>query len=256
MMRRIVASGLLLVIILMCCVSCGSKKPEVILDGGVLAESRMEDMETVVSSIPTKDGHAFVGWYSDAAFTNRVTAESLTKDVKKDGVIYAKWARVDTFTYPVRSEQTTVNSTGKQNQIVDVVYVSDDINLSDFKQAGYQALEITVTMEVPLSAQTAKTVYLYKNSNVVVPEKSVIGWLDQALFGPDEDKNMISSHKVDVVKSEGATKEGDTAEWGVVTFTTRVELGNLERDLYLRYDAEKNTQWTNRNVLVKVTPKK
>ena len=56
---------------------------------GGSALSQMKDMETVVASTPVKEGYVFAGWYSDAEFSNYVTASSLSNEVVKNGEIYA-----------------------------------------------------------------------------------------------------------------------------------------------------------------------
>ncbi len=256
MKKQMLAAVLLLAMLVMCLAGCG-KKVELFLDGGTLSESQMKDIKTAIASIPVKEGYVFAGWYADAAFSKYVNpSEELPQEILDGGVLYAKWIADGAKTYAVRNDGVTVTDSGKHNQQVDVVYLSDDRLPLDMRRAGFKELEIVVSMEYCELGNGEEVVYLYKNEDVVIPKKSVIGWLDKTLFGEDEDPSLLHTH---TIKSSDPAENADAdaeAVWMTTVFTFRVELSDLEEDLYLRYDASAKNEWSNRNVSVTVTPKK
>lgn len=255
-MKRIVAGILLIVLLLTCLAGCG-KKVELFLDGGTLSESQMKDMKTAIASVPVKEGYVFAGWYADAAFTNYIKpSDDLPKDILDGGVLYAKWIADGAKTYAVRNDRVTVTDSGKHNQQADVVYLSDDRLPVDMRRAGFKELEIVVSMEYCELGSGQEVVYLYKNEEVVIPKKSVIGWLDKTLFGEDEDPSLLHTHTIESSDPVEEAEEDAEEVWMTTVFTFRVELSDLEEDLYLRYDASSKNQWANRNISVTVTPKK
>lgn len=74
------------------------------LDGGVNSENNPEKYTvkdlTVTLEDPTKEGHVFLGWYTDNAFTQPIT--EITRSNIGNLTVYARWAKLDdqyTVTY-------------------------------------------------------------------------------------------------------------------------------------------------------------
>lgn len=252
MKKRLLAFLLIAATMLCCLVGC-KKQLEINLDGGTITQTQIEDMSTLLSTKPTKEGYEFAGWYADAEYTQYMTPSTLTKDQEKAGVAYAKWIKVEQKSYDVRENQITVTDVGRDNNPMDIVYLSDDFNLTDLSRAGYTELEIKITMQISEKDDGYQHVFLYKNETVVKTNNSVIDWLDKNVFGnTDDDPAMLfaSTHEHDP----------DTANsnWEEITIQTRVKISDLEKDLFLRYDASGKNEdtWYSKNVVVTVTPKK
>ena len=83
------------------------------LDGGTNAAANPADYtvesETITLEAAEKAGYTFDGWYSDAAFTTRVT--EIAKGSTGDITLYAKWAPIE-YTIKFVNEDGTVLQTG------------------------------------------------------------------------------------------------------------------------------------------------
>ena len=251
MMKKILCAVLLTAVLLSCFAGCG-KKLTVELGGGTLAGSA-DNLEELLKLVPTREGYDFVGWYADAAYTEYMTSETVSTDQKKEGVAYAKWIRAEKKTYEVREGKIKVTDAGKAENPKDIVYLSDDFNLTDLKRAGYTELEIVVTMKVCEVEDGKQHVFLYRNENVMKEDKSVIDWLGEKVFGNEkQDPDLLFTHDFEFELAE------EEEEWGEMSFSTRVAISSLEKDLVLRYDASGSDgdTWYNKDVSVSVTPKK
>ena len=252
MKRRLLAFVLISATILCCLVGC-KKQLDIHLDGGSIAEEKIEDMQTLLSTKPTKEGYDFAGWYADAGYTQYMTPSTMTKDQEKARVAYAKWIKVESKTYDVRQNQITVTDGGRENNPIDIIYLSDDYNLTDLSRAGYTELEIKISMQISEKDDGYQHIFLYKNETVVKSGSSVLDWLDKNVFGNEEDDPaMLFSYAHE--HDPGIANH----VWDDVSFQTRVKISDLEKDLFLRYGASGTSDdtWYNQNVVVTVTPKK
>lgn len=243
----------LCVLTLFTLVSC-KKSVLVSLDGGTLDQTYVEnaDFEDIAVAIPTKEGYVFAGWYSDAAFTDYVNPKSVT-DAQKDGNrLFAKWIKVEeSKTYNVRTEPVTITDSGRANQRLDEVLISNDYNITDLIRAGYTSLKVKITLSVSEEDDGYQYIFIYKDKNCVKEDKSLLGLADKYIFGNDkEDPSMLYSsqfeHDPSAVCSEFATFE----------FETTLKLSDLNDNIYLRYGAsgDKDDNWINKDVVVTVSP--
>ena len=85
------------------------------LNGGKNASTNpttyTEETETITLAAPTRSGYTFGGWYSDAAFTTKVT--QITKGTTGDLTFYAKW-NANKYTIKFNGNGSTSGSMANQ----------------------------------------------------------------------------------------------------------------------------------------------
>ena len=104
---------------------------------------------------PTKIGYSFSGWFSDSAFTNRITKISTT-DIG-DKTLFAKWTKQEPVTPPIWARQTPVITV---NPISSIIVSGDSLSISTLS-GGYA--------EVNGKRIDGKFQWVYSN---ILPEKS------------------------------------------------------------------------------------
>ena len=248
-MKRIVAFACA-AIMLLGLTSC-AKTIAYDLGGGTVDQSYIDnaDFEALVSSKPTKEGYVFVGWYSDADFTDRIDPKNITKEQKKNARAFAKWIVVEEVTYFVRDSEASVTDAGRDKNILDEVGIKENFNISDLKLAGYTYLKVRVTMEVREVDDGYQYVFLYKDKNCESTSFSITDAFDEYVMG----KEKTDPSELYVYQYEHDPDAVNTS-WGELTFETMIPLSELSEELYIRYDASgsKEDTWVNKNVKVTV----
>ena len=211
----------------------------------------------VVKMKPSKEGFAFAGWYSDEALTDYIIPDHITDKQYQKATLYPKWIKVDPVTFDVRKDEATIRDTGRIHQVMDTVYLSQSLNVTDLTRAGYTKIKVDISLEVKEVNDGYQYIFFYSDTNCAAPEND--DSLADKLFGDHLDEILGSNDGSDpsliwTKQFEHGAKK-DTA-WSVHTFTTYIELGSLNDNLYVRYGASGNDDddWINRNVTVTVTP--
>lgn len=212
----------------------------------------------VVKMVPTKEGYAFAGWYSDEALTDYIIPDHITDTQYSKGVLYPKWIKVDPVTYNVRADAITITDSGRANQKLDIVYLTQ--NMTDLKRAGYTKLNIVISFEVREENDGYQYLFLYQDENCVQPKDD--NSLADAIWGDSLDEILGTDDDSDPshiwsTQFEHNSDKKDTS-WGERTFTVPVDIADIKDNLYIRYGASGKDEddWQNRNVVVTVTPVK
>lgn len=237
-----------------------SAKPIVINYAGGVADANIPinektELETVVQTIPTREGYVFAGWYSDPNYTSYINPANVTKQQKKAGTAHAKWIVVeDSVTYGVRENVATITDTGRSNQQLDKVGIADDYNVTDLIRAGYKTLNVKVTLTLCEVDDGYQYIFLYSDENCKDSSiSSLMDIYDKYVFGNDkEDPSLLYGYKY-----EHDPDNANTA-WDTISFETTLELSKLKGDIFIRYGASGNKAdtWKNKDVIVTVEPKK
>ncbi len=224
-MKKRLLAFLLLSATMVCCLAGCQKQLVINLEAGTIAEEKIEDMKSLLATKPTREGYEFAGWYADAEYTQYMTASTVTKEQEKAGVAYAKWIKVEEKTYAVRQDKITVTDGGRENNPMDIIYLSDDYNLTDLSRAGYTELEIKISMQVAEKDDGYQHIFLYKNETVAKSNTSVIDWLDKNVFGNEEDDPaMLFSYAYE------HDPENANHSWDDLTIQTRVKIADLKSE--------------------------
>ncbi len=238
-------------------VSCGKKEVLVTLNGGTLDSTYIENAEfdDLIATVPTRDGYVFAGWYGDAAYTDYINPGAITETQKENGRAFAKWITVpESTSYNVRSDAATITDSGRANQKMDIVSISEQYNVNDLIRAGYTSLNVKVKLTVCEVDDGYQYVFLYKNEQCIKPAtSSLIGIVDKYILGEDEDDpSLVYTYKFEHDPSMS------NHTWETYEFETTVSLSSLEKELYLRYGASGNGDdtWQNKDILVTVSPVK
>lgn len=214
--------------------SSGSSAPTV--------SENLKNQAATTPNCPYGDGYVFGGWYSDSAMTKLVTVNS---DFSKIKALYPKWLTIPTAVNDVlvRSETVKITDSGRENQRMDVLNLSDHYDVKGLNFAGYTKLKVTFTFDVREIDDGYQYVFFYSdekcNANSVVTDV-----LD--IVGVENDDSFLYSHKFE----HGSGKK-DTS-WGTHTFTAELPMNKLKKDLYIRYGAsgKYDDDWQNKNVVV------
>lgn len=238
---------------------CGAK-PIIINYAGGVADANIPinektDIETIVQTIPTREGYVFAGWYSDPNYTSYINPLGVTKQQKKAGTVHAKWITVeDSVTYGVRENTVTITDTGRSKQQLDKVGIVDDYNITDLIRAGYKTLNVKVTLTLCEVDDGYQYIFLYSDENCKDSSiSSLMDIYDKYVFGNDkEDPSLLYGHQY-----EHGPDSANTA-WDTISFEVTIELSKLKDDIYIRYGASGNKAdtWKNKDVIVTVEPKK
>lgn len=235
-------------IIMIALTSCG--KVVVNLNGGAIDSTvnvEKSKFKEIVKTIPTKEGYEFAGWYTDSNYSDYIDPNAPTKQQVRKGQAYAKWINVpESTSYNVRSETTTITDSGRSNQKMDIVYLSNDYNIVDLRRAGYKTFTVKVSLNVCEEDDGYQYVFLYKNT--YCQNQNLSDWVDENIFGDQKsDPNLLYTYQFE-----------STSSWKTYSFTTIIKLDSLEDDLYIRYGAsgKYNDDWKNKDIFVTITPNK
>lgn len=234
-------------------------KDEIIIyfEGGQADENLVVDEYTgfadIINSTPTKEGYLFAGWYSNKGLTDYINPENITNTQLKRGTAYAKWITVpEMMTYSVRSEQVKITDSGRANQQMDIVRISQDYNVTDLLRAGYRTLTVSISFEVSEKQDGYQYIFLYSSTSCASGESSLLDYYDKYVMGEssDEDPSLLWGQKF-----EHGSGMQDTS-WETKSYEITVDLDNLMDDLYIRYGASGKNEdsWYNRNVTVSIIP--
>lgn len=135
------------------------------LDGGINNASNPVSYttENVTLKNPTKTGYSFAGWYSDEAFTKKVT--TIDASLQSDIDVYAKWTP---YTYTVKFDGNGALSGTMANQ--SFTYGTDtSLNANAFKRTGYtfKGWSTTATGSVEYANKAVVNGLTTKNKGVV-----------------------------------------------------------------------------------------
>lgn len=243
---------LLAVLLALPLAACGSE--ENINKINVTDEQR-KALDEKIGEIPVKEGYVFAGWYSDKQFSDYIIPGFPMDSQYVKGTAYPKWITVSEFVeYEVRDYSTSITDSGRENQQMDTVFVNKDYNFTDLKRAGYRYLEVKISMEISEKNDGYQHVYIYKDTNCISSNTSVMDLWDKYVEGQktDNDPSMLHWQRFDY------GGEGVSEEWGKVTVTALLKLEDLKDSLYIRYGAsgKEADTWYSRNVVVTVTPVK
>ena len=261
-MKKTIALILVLCTICSLCISftsCGNKSKEITINYGGgqgdnnLVVDKNTEFEDFVRSIPTKEGYVFAGWYSDAMYTDYIDPYRISKTQLKNGTAFAKFILVpESVNYNVRTDTITITDSGRKNQKMDIVQISEDYSVKDLIRAGYKSLKITLTASVCEVDDGYQYIFLYSDTNCADNDvSSLMDIYDKYVFGNDsEDPSLLYAHKFD----HGVDKV-DTS-WGNISFTINIDLIKLKDDLYIRYGAsgKNDDDWRNKDIFVTVQP--
>jgi len=231
------------------------RKVVVNLNGGTIDSSvNVEDskFKEIIKTTPTKDGYIFAGWYSDSEYNEYINPNAPTKQQTKKGEAYAKWINIpEPTTYNVRTESATITDSGRSNQKMDIVYLSNDYNVVDLQRAGYKSFTVEVTFNACEEDDGYQYVFLYKNTQC--PTENLSDWVGENIFGDKEnDANLLYTYQFEHYSGSVNTN------WKTYKFTVTINLSSLVDNLYIRYGAsgKKEDTWKNKDVIVTVTPNK
>ena len=217
--------------VLVCLGSCSdTKKAKYDMGGGDLNSQYEEDasFEDMISSVPTKDGYVFAGWYSDASYTDYIDPKNITKVQKEQKRAFAKWIVVEDVSYVVRDSEVTISDCGRKNQTMDEISISGDFNPVDLKRAGYRSLKLKVTMEASEKNDGYQYVFVYKDKNCLDNDFSINDVFNDYVLGEDnEDPSELYAYKHD--------HGGDTMDtsWRELNFVATISLESISENLYL-----------------------
>ncbi len=238
-------------LIAFCLFNCGSIV-SVELNGGTAESLNAEgaSINSVLRTVPKKDGFIFGGWYSDDGLTQLITKDS--EDLSQVTNVYAKWITAEVKDYDVRFYPSTITDSGRKYQQCDLVRLCDDYDYQGLIFAGYTKFKVTFTFEISEQNDGYQYVFLYKDHNCV-DTASLDYFISNKLYGktPD-DPSLLSSYRFE--HSPGVVDES----WDQYTFTSYIDIADLERELYIRYGAsgKYDDNWLNQNVRLRVEPLK
>ena len=219
------------------------------------------DFSDLVKTVPTKEGYAFAGWYSDEALTDYIIPDNITTAQIQKASLYPKWIKVDTVSYTVRTEEITINDSGRINQPMDIAYLSQNFNMTDLTRAGYTKLKVDVSIEIKEVNDGYQHLFLYSDTKCAKPD-SVVDAVEDKLLGDDFDEILGTKDEGDPSllmskKFDHGADDKDTT-WGYHTASAYINIADLTDELYVRYGASGKNEddWTVKNVVVTVTPQK
>ena len=239
------------VMLCFCFISCGINVT-INTNGGQLEnlENETPSIEEIINSTPTKDGFIFGGWYSDKALTHLVTKDS--ESLNKITNVYAKWITADSKEYNVREYEATVTDSGRKHQIYDVVRLADDYDYQGLIYAGYTKFKVTFSCCISEQNDGYQYVFLYKNKTCV-DTSSLDYFISNTLYGktPD-DPTLLCSYRFE------HTPGIADSSWNYYSFTSYINIEDLENELYIRYGASGkfDDNWLNRDIVLNVEPVK
>ncbi len=235
-------------IIIITLTSCG--KVVINLNGGTVDSSinvENSKFKEIIKTTPTKEGYVFAGWYADSNYSDYINPNAPSKQQVRNGEAYAKWIDIpESTSYNVRTETATITDSGRSNQKMDIVYLSNDYDLVDLQRAGYTSFTVKVTLTVREEDDGYQYVFLYKNT--YCQSQNLSDWVDENIFGEQKsDPNLLYTYEFE-----------SNSSWKTYSFTAKVNLASLEDNLYIRYGAsgKYDDTWKNKDILVTVTPNK
>lgn len=253
-MKR-VALVILTIVMIISSVGCFGKEKNLYieLNGGSMEIAEGMSFEQIMQKKPVKDGYDFAGWYSDEGFTDYINPKRISDDQEELGMAYAKWIQVEPVTYDVRSNEATITDSGREKQIMDVVYLTHDYDLKDLQRAGYKTFRVVVSLDVAEENKGYQYVFLYRSDYCNAGTSSLLDFYDKYVFGenPDDPDHMFTYQY-----EHGGTDK--CTAWGTTSFEAELPISDLKDNLYIRYGAsgEGEDTWYNRNIVVMVIPQK
>ncbi len=171
-------------------------------DGGNIMPVR-KLFKTVVnlsSYIPEREGYEFLGWYSDAALTKRVTKVQLTRNM----TVYAGWEKLeDIEEYSGIEEETTIpfiDVSGDDWFADDVYYVYENGLMRGTSEdtfspylATTRAMIVTVLYRMEGEPECGENIFddvpadmYYTDAVAWAAENGIVNGYGQGRFGPDD----------------------------------------------------------------------
>ncbi|MBO5439090.1 MAG: InlB B-repeat-containing protein [Clostridia bacterium] len=247
-MKRLICL-LFVVSLCVCLFGCGASIT-INTNGGQIENKENENLkiEEVINSTPTKDGFIFGGWYSDKELTQSVTKDS--ENLNNINNIYAKWITADSKEYDVRAYSATITDSGRKHQIYDIVRLGDDYDYQGLIYAGYTKFKVTFSCDISEQNDGYQYVFLYKNKTCV-DISSLDYFISNTLYGKTpSNPTLLCSYRFE------HTPGIADSSWNQYSFTSYINIEDLENQLYIRYGAsgKYDDNWLNRNVILNVEP--
>lgn len=150
------------------------------------------------------------------------------------------------ITITVRTKSAKITDSGRANQKMDRVFLSNYLDVKAANQAGYTKLLVTLTFEVQEIEDGYQYVYLYSDRNC--NENSVRDKIGDDEVYDSEDPSLLYEHRFEY----GGEKK--VTDWGTHSFSATITMNRLKDDLYIRYGASGSydDDWQNRNIVVTV----
>ena len=132
-----------------------------------------DSMTDFILREPEKIGYVFEGWYTDAAFTNKIT--KLDANISGDITLYAKWTYSDTVYYSTKLEVDEIYNYDKTEKDL----TGENLETSASLIYG-EAIKLKATFSIKdeLKAETFTFKYYFYISGELVKEISLIGTAD------------------------------------------------------------------------------
>ena len=147
------------------------------------------------------------------------------------------------ITLTIRTEETTITDSGRKNQKMDVLLLSNYFDVKEAYKSGYTKLHVTLSLDVKELYNGYQYVFLYADR-----ECKSNTFFDKVVdeFYDPEDPSLLYEYRF-----EHTSGKKDTT-WWEHSFTTTLKMNRLIDDLYIRYGAsgEDEDTWLNRNVVV------
>lgn len=154
-------------------------------------------------------------------------------------------------TFNVRTETVTITDSGRKNQQMDKVLLSNYYNVVQLYKNGYTKIHVTFSFDVKEIDDGYQYVFLYSDANC--RGNGLLDKIGDALGGFLGSSDSDDPSLLYVYKFEHGAGKKDTS-WKTHTFTTTLSTGSLKDDLYIRYGAsgKNDDDWQNKNVTVYV----
>ena len=149
----------------------------------------------------------------------------------------------DPVTVTVRTETVTITDSGRKSQKMDVLFLSDYVDVKEAYNAGYTKLRVTVTLDVKEIDDGYQYIFLYSDTNC--KSNSLFDKIVDEFYDP-KDPSLLYEYKFEHDPGAKNTK------WGSHSFTATLKMERLKDDLYIRYGAsgKNDDDWQNKNVVV------
>lgn len=146
----------------------------------------------------------------------------------------------------VRTETVKITDSGRANQHYDVVYLSEKMDVKALAAAGYSTLKVKISLDVKEIDDGYQWIFLYSNSSCA--KSALVDDIVEFVAGVKvkDDPSLLCGKRFE----HGSNKKNTS--WGTHTFEFNIPMGDLTKDLYIRFGAsgKYDDDWQNKNLYI------
>lgn len=146
-------------------------------------------------------------------------------------------------TIEVRKDTAYITDSGRKNQKMDVVFLSNYFDAKKAYKSGYTKVNITFSFDVREHEDGYQYVFFYSDRNC--KSNKFFDQIVDEFYDPD-DPSLLYEYRFE----HGGS--GLDTNWSTHTFSATLKMSRLVDDLYIRYGASgyEKDDWENKNVVV------